>query len=79
MMEALSSFETLVSTIATRRNIREDAILHRYRRWNLKSYTILLLLTFIIIKHGFLFKESAYIAYTFDMPSSLSSKYLGPG
>jgi hypothetical protein len=36
--EALSSSETSVLTIATRRNIREDTILHSHRRENLKSY-----------------------------------------
>jgi hypothetical protein len=39
MKEALSSSETSVHTIATRRNI-EYAILHSHRRENLKSYMI---------------------------------------
>jgi hypothetical protein len=37
MMETISSTETSVLTRATRRNIREDSILHSHRRENLKS------------------------------------------
>jgi hypothetical protein len=39
MIEALSSFETLVLTRVTRRNIPEQAILHSHHRVNLKSYS----------------------------------------
>jgi hypothetical protein len=38
MMEALRSSETKVRTIATRRNIPEDAILHSHRCEDLKSF-----------------------------------------
>jgi hypothetical protein len=37
-MEEIRPFETSVLTRATRRNIQEDAILHRNRRENLRSY-----------------------------------------
>jgi hypothetical protein len=40
MMKALSSSETSVLTRVTRRNIREDGILHSHRRENLKSYIV---------------------------------------
>jgi hypothetical protein len=39
MKDALSTFEALVRTRATQRNIPEDGILHSHRRENLKSYT----------------------------------------
>jgi hypothetical protein len=39
-MEELSSTETSVFTIARRRNIPEDGILHSHRREYLKSYSL---------------------------------------
>jgi hypothetical protein len=41
MMDATSSFETSALAKAILRNILEDAILHSYRRENLKSYIAL--------------------------------------
>jgi hypothetical protein len=41
IMEAIRSSETSVLIRATRHDIQEDGILHRYRRENLKSYIAL--------------------------------------
>jgi hypothetical protein len=41
MIQALSFSETSVHTIATRRNIQGDTILHIHRRENLTSYIVI--------------------------------------
>jgi hypothetical protein len=41
MMKAMSSSETSVLTITTRRHISEDGILYNHRHENLKSYITL--------------------------------------
>jgi hypothetical protein len=50
MMEALSSSETSGRTRATRRNIQEDGILHRYHLENLKFMTQFVNVTFVNVK-----------------------------
>jgi hypothetical protein len=64
MVEALSSSETSILTRAARFNVPQDAILHRHRRENLKSY-----------RYRFGFRGRAITVYSIV---DLAAKIVGP-